>query len=121
MADKRRPMGSLETEVLRFLWSSPEAMTPAEVCEGLETDLAYTTIMTILTRLWEKGLVERTRSGRAYAYRPVVTESEHAAQRMAAVLEGTQDREGALSTFIGSLSKREARVLRKLINDDRAR
>lgn len=115
MVEQRRPMGALEAEVLRFLWASEDAVTPAEVCEGLDTDLAYTTIMTILTRLWEKGLVDRTRAGRAYAYRPLLTESEYAAQRMSAVLEATDDREGALSTFIGSLSKREARLLRRLV------
>jgi predicted transcriptional regulator len=117
MVDQRRPMGSLEADVLRYLWSCDTAVTPAEVCDGLETDLAYTTIMTILTRLWEKDLVDRTRTGRAYAYRPTLTESEYAARRMSAVLEATDDREGALSTFIGSLSKREARLLRRLVGD----
>jgi predicted transcriptional regulator len=112
-------MGALETDVLRVLWASDRPLTPADVGDALGTDLAYTTVMTILTRLWDKGLVERERSGRAYAYRPLVTESEHAARRMQAVLAATEDREAALSTFVGSLSRREARMVRKLMGDTR--
>ncbi len=115
MAEQRRPMGSLEADVLRCLWAHDSGLTPAEVGEWLGTDLAYTTIMTILTRLWDKGVVDRERSGRAYAYRPTVTESEYAARRMEAVLAATGDREGALSTFVGSLSRREARIVRRLM------
>lgn len=115
--NQRRPMGALEAEVLRFLWARPNPATPAEVCDGMNTDLAYTTILTILTRLWEKELVDRVRSGRAYAYQPSISESEYAARRMAAVLEGTSDREGALSTFVGALSKREAKLLRRLVGE----
>jgi predicted transcriptional regulator len=119
MAEQRRPMGSLEAEVLRLLWTQDSALTPAEVCEGLDTDLAYTTITTILTRLSEKGLVKRERSGRGYVYQPTLTESEHAAHRMEAVLATTEDREGALSTFVGSLSRRDARIVRRLMGEQR--
>ncbi len=119
MTSQRRPMGALETDVLRCLWASASALTPAEVCESLGTGLAYTTIMTILTRLWDKGLVERDRAGRAYAYRPTVSESEYAARRMEAVLATTEDREAALSTFVGSLSRREARMVRRQMGERR--
>lgn len=119
MTPQRRPMGALETDVLRCLWASESALTPADVCETLGTGLAYTTVMTILTRLWDKGLVERDRPGRAYAYRPTVSESEYAARRMEAVLAATEDREAALSTFVGSLSRREARMVRRLMGEPR--
>lgn len=117
MANQRRPMGSLEADVLRCLWATDDALTPADVCRQLNTDLAYTTIMTILTRLWDKGLVGRERSGRAFRYRPILTESEYAARRMEAALATTEDREAALSTFVGSLSRREVRMVRKLMGD----
>ena len=73
-------MGSLEAEVLKFLWSQDHAATPGEVLEGLGSGLAYTTVMTILTRLWSKQLVFRDRDGRAYAYRPALSEAEFAAR-----------------------------------------
>ena len=65
---ERRPMGALEAEVLDVLWHADGPVTPADVRTAMGTDLAYTTVMTILVRLWEKGLTERTKQGRAYAY-----------------------------------------------------
>jgi predicted transcriptional regulator len=120
VTEQRRPMGSLEADVLRCLWANDGAMTPAEVSAALGTDLAYTTIMTILTRLWDKELVGRERSGRAYAYLPTLTESEYAARRLVAVLASTDDRDGALSTFVGGLSRREARLVQKLLGGKKA-
>jgi len=110
-------MGALESSVLACLWQADAALTPGEVLEAIEDAPAYTTIMTILTRLWQKGLVDRELRGRAFAYRPLVGESELAARRMRATLEATSDRRGALSHFVGSLSKREERALRKILNE----
>jgi predicted transcriptional regulator len=109
-------MGALEHEVLSQLWITAEAATPAEVLEALDTDLAYTTIMTILSRLWQKGLVTRERRGRAYAYAPSVSEAEFIAQRMQAALDAASDRKAALTGFARSLSPREAQALRKLLD-----
>ncbi len=112
---RRRAMGELESEVLALLWAAKRALTPGEVLEQLDSDLAYTTAMTILTRLWQKGLVDREQQGRAFAYRPVMSEAELAAQRMHATLDRTNDREAALSRFVGTLSKKEERALRRIL------
>lgn len=111
----RRPTGSLEAEVLAALWASEDRATPGEVHGAMGEGLAYTTVMTILTRLWKKGLVERERRGRAYAYRPIVSEAELAAQRMRTQLDGVGDREAVLSTFVGKLGKRDAQALRRIL------
>lgn len=116
-APERRAMGALETEVLSALWSLPDGGTAGEVCEAMHTDLAYTTVMTILTRLWQKDLVDRTREGRAFRYRPKLSEAELAAQRMQALLTSAGDRKAALSQFVGSLTARDARVLRRALDD----
>ncbi len=113
---RRRAMGELEGDVLTLLWAAQAPLTPGDVLERLDAGIAYTTAMTILTRLWQKGMVEREPRGRAYAYRPVVTEAEFAAQRMQATLERTSDREGALSRFVGSLSDRDERTLREIVD-----
>src|SRR5207237_6914267 len=78
---RRRAMGALEAEVLPALWSLGDPATPADVHARLN-GLAYSTVVTTLTRLFEKGLLERTRVGRAYAYVPLVSEAELIAQRM---------------------------------------
>lgn len=114
---ERRAMGALEAAVLSCLWSVRSPMTPGEVVEALADPPAYTTIMTILTRLWQKGLVTRQPRGRAFEYRPSLTESELAAQRMRATLLAASDRQDALSHFVGALSKREERALRKILDD----
>jgi len=80
------------------------------------SDLAYTTVMTILSRLWKKGLVERQRQGRAYAYRPLLSEADLAARRMQAQLDRTRDREAALSRFVDSLPRRDERALRRILH-----
>ena len=48
---ERRPMGSLENEVLGELWALRAPATAAEVLNALGSDLAYNTVQTILTRL----------------------------------------------------------------------
>ena len=60
--------GELEARVMDVLWEHGAAMTPRDVHEVITTSrrqLAYTTVMTILVRLWEKGMLEREPRGRA--------------------------------------------------------
>lgn len=111
----RRAMGELESEVLGHLWTVGRPVTPAEVRDALASDLAYTTVMTILARLWDKGLVHRERSGRAYAYSPRVSEAELAARRMRDTLDRTTDHEQALARFVDGLSAHDARALRRIL------
>ena len=73
--------------------------------------------MTILSRLWQKGLAERTKQGRAYAYVAIVSESDLAASRMRDALVGTSDRTATMSRFVDGLNKREAAALRALLGE----
>jgi len=114
---RRRAQGTLEAEVLAVMWAADDAMTPAEVRAAMGTDLAYTTIMTIQTRLLDKGLVERERRGRAFAYRPTVTEAELAARRMSQALIAASDREAVLGRFVDELSVKEAQALRRVLDE----
>ncbi len=113
----RRPMGSLENAVLQELWARPNGATPSEVLDALAEDLAYTTVMTVLTRLWTKDLVDRERRGRAYAYVAKVSEADLAASRMHDTLRRVKDRQAALGRFVGTLSRRDEKALRRLLDD----
>ena len=115
--NERRPLGGLEQEVLKQLWKADEPLAPGEVLAKLPGELAYSTVMTILTRLWEKGLAKRERRGRAYTYSPVVSEAELTARRMRAQLARAVDREAALSRFVTTLTKREERILRRIMSE----
>ncbi len=114
---ERRAMGALETAVLQQLWERPGGATPAEVRDALGAELAYSTVMTILTRLWGKGLVDREHRGRAYAYRALFSEADLAAKRMHDTLRSVKNRPAALSRFVGTLSRRDETALRRLLDD----
>lgn len=115
---ERRATGELESDVMEQLWRSDRALTPAEVQSRLPGDaLAYTTIMTILTRLWRKGMVTRVRQGRAYAYQPVLAKADFLAERMRGELARMHDRKEVLSRFVDRLSIKDAEALRGLLED----
>jgi len=115
VANSRRPMGALEAEVLDVLWRADGPLTPAEVLAQLGDDLAYTTVMTTLTRLWQKELAERVKAGRAYAYRPTVTEAQFAASRMQVELSKSSDRLATMSQFVGGLDAADVQRLLELL------
>jgi predicted transcriptional regulator len=111
----RRAAGQLEADVLATLWRADAAMTPGQVRDQLGTTLAYTTVMTILARLHEKGSVTRARAGRAYAYRPAFDQAEFAATQMREVLDAGHDREAVLASFVGTLNSDDEKTLTALL------
>ena len=60
-----------ELDIMAVLWENGAA-TVAEVRDALPDDLAYTTVLTILRTLEEKGYVTHDEEGRAHRYRPLV-------------------------------------------------
>lgn len=102
--------------MLAALWSADHALTAGDVQECLGSDLAYNTVLTILSRLHDKGLVYREKVGRAFSYRPSPAHAEMAARQMRTALErGSPDREAVLQRFVDSLSPTEGRVLGRLL------
>lgn len=72
MTSKLLEVGPLELEVLGLL-NSEEARSVADIQKSLKSaghDLAYTTVMTVLVRLHNKGLVVRQKQGRQFFYSP---------------------------------------------------
>jgi predicted transcriptional regulator len=114
----RREAGELESEILAALWASSQPMAPGDVLKELGGALAYTTVMTTLARLFEKGLVARRRSGRSYSYSPSVREADLAARRFRTMLDRGHDRDAVLQGFVGELSPDEERALRTLLSDE---
>lgn len=115
---RRRPDGVLEREILAVLWAADDALLPAQIRDRIPSELAYTSVATVLGRLRKKGLVKRARAGRAFAYRPAVSEAELAVRRMSEVLDGATDRGTVLAGFVGSLNDKEAKALRSLLEKD---
>ena len=116
---RRRP-GALEEDVLGVLSAASEPLTPQQVLDELPGPLAYTTVMTTLTRLTAKGALTRTpTSGRAFAYALAGTADEVpaalTARRMTRLLEGGPDRAGTLARFVAELSADDERLLSELL------
>jgi predicted transcriptional regulator len=110
-------MGGLEAMVMDALWDRRGWLTPGEVHEVLapHRSLAYTTVMTILVRLWQKGRLERQRDGRAYAYRALQSREEHAAARMQELLTKVGDRPTTLAYFLDALPPKDRAQLRRML------
>ncbi len=81
-------LAPLELDCMNTLWPAGEA-TVREIRDRLAERLprAYTTIMTIMDRLAQKGVVTRRRAGRAYIYRPNLTAEAARAQALGQVVQ----------------------------------
>ena len=99
-------LGPLETEVMARLWKRRSA-TVRDIVEDLARtrELAYTTVMTIMVRLHDKGLLERTREGKTYVYRPAHTRDEHRARLSRDLARGlvAEFGDAALAAFTRSM------------------
>ncbi|MGN6742310.1 MAG: BlaI/MecI/CopY family transcriptional regulator [Amnibacterium sp.] len=114
----RRRHGSLEAQVLQHLQEAGAPRTATDVrawLNGGADGLAYTTVVTVLSRLHEKGLLDRVKQGRSFAYVAVADEARLTARRLKSVLEHGPDPEAVLTHFVGDLSPRDAALLRRLI------
>jgi predicted transcriptional regulator len=116
----RRAAGTLEAEVLGILRDAGSPLSPGDVREqitaGQEPELSYSTIVTIMSRLHDKGLLARQRSGRGFVY-TALDEASVAASRMRLALGSQADHDAVLSRFVSGLSGRDARLLRSLLAD----
>jgi predicted transcriptional regulator len=113
----RSLLGSLESKIMQIVWQQPDRFVPVrEVLNQLDGGLAYTTVMTVMNRLFEKGLLRRRREGRAWSYRPAMSREAYAASTMAEALAVAEDRTAALLHFIADLDPAEANALRRLLD-----
>lgn len=126
MAPRRRRasaqhlLGPLEYEVLSILWGSSPASV-GDVRERLnaprDDELAYTTVMTVLSRLHDKGLLDREKQGRGFDYVPMFTEPELVEHLGRQEIDGLLERFGrvAVSQFAQALRDSDPELLRRLV------
>jgi predicted transcriptional regulator len=121
--ERGRPRGGLEHEVLACLAAADHPLPPGEVQAGLGGRLAYTTVMTTLSRLHAKGAITREQAGRGYVYSlkggPADAQSSMTAHRMLRLLETGGDRAGVLSRFVADLSAADEQLLTELLAEGR--
>src|SRR5258706_16243585 len=116
------PLHELESEVMEELWASGEAPVRT-VMEALNRhpskQRAYTTYMTIMSRLHKKGMLVRRREGKTDFYAPAFDRDEYMRLRAGAEVEGLVAQFGdvALSHFaqqMASLDPARRRALQRL-------
>jgi len=109
-----------ELDVMSVLWDAGPA-TVAEVRERIADDLAYTTVLTILRTLEQKGYVSHAEDGRAHRYKPLVkreTAGRTALRRLVEkVFDGSPELLMTQLVSDENLSDKELRRLRKLLAD----
>ena len=100
----------LEAEIMDEVWRGDGETTVKLVMEALNRKAkpprAYTTYMTVMRRLNDKGLLDRTRTGRQDTYVPRLSREEYQELRAGAEVRGLVDEFGdvALADFAKSLS-----------------
>ena len=107
-----------ELAVMSVLWRLGSA-TVSDVRDALDEDLAYTSVLSALQTLEEKGFVRHEAEGRAYRYFPSV-EAEHAggsalARVRDAIFAGSVERMFAQLVADKKLSRKELERMRELI------
>ncbi|WP_441246911.1 BlaI/MecI/CopY family transcriptional regulator [Kitasatospora sp. McL0602] len=113
---RKRGQGELENQVLAVLGEAPGPVTASWVQERHGGDLAYTTVMTILSRLLAKQAVSRGRDGRSYVWSAASDAAGLTARRMRRLLDTETDRASALVSFVSALSQEDEQVLRALLD-----
>jgi predicted transcriptional regulator len=113
-----RPLGELEAAILMTLWSSSAKLSVREVLGRIKRRpaLAYTTVMTVLDRLYSKGLVAREKKGKAFLYWPCMSKESWLGVSAARVLtqaDSPPDR-AVLMAFLDSAEEADPGLIARL-------
>ncbi|MCX4692608.1 BlaI/MecI/CopY family transcriptional regulator [Streptomyces sp. NBC_01408] len=112
-----RPLGDLEDAVMTRVWQWNRPVTVREVLEDLqqERSIAYTTVMTVMDNLHQKGWVRREAEGRAYRYTAVSTRAAYSAALMNEAWSTSDNPAAALVAFFGMMSAEQREALRDAV------
>ena len=120
-----KQLGPLELRMLEALWTKGSA-TVRELIEGGYEELAYTTVMTTLDRLFKKGLLTRSEEGRAFRYSARLSREdlhrEAAGNALRQLLDANPASSLPLSFLVEILSERDRKLLddlQKLVEEKR--
>jgi predicted transcriptional regulator len=106
---RSNPLGNLETDVMGVVWELGRASVQ-DVKDNLEPHrkLAYTTVMTVMSRLAEKGMLKRQKEGRAYVYTPAASREKVAGSLLRSMVNQLYD--GATGRAVAQLLDTDAKV-----------
>ena len=112
-------LGELESEVMEIVWQSQHPISVRDVTEILQKKrkIAYTTVMTIMGRLTEKGLLRCKTAEKAYIYQPSYSKDKFLTRISRQIIKNfiTNFGDVAVAYFVNELEKIPAKKRRKLI------
>ena len=116
----QRERGALGTSVMNALWDSPDGATGNEIRDAIaEPRPALTTVLTVLDRLRDKGLVRRDKNdGRGYRYFATTPRDKTIVESMVRSLTESTDRSLTLLNFAGNLTDADREILRRALDAD---
>ncbi len=99
------------------VWQWNRPVTVREVLEDLqrERSIAYTTVMTVMDNLHQKGWVRREVDGRAYRYTAVSTRAAYSAALMNEAWSRSDNPAAALVAFFGMMSAEQREALQDAV------
>lgn len=119
MSKRGRQQGELETQVMDALWGANGSLTSQEILDRINQDsgeLALTTILTVLSRLVDKGMVTRSSgTGRSLNFTAVETRERHSANLMLKLLGDTENPALTFAQFTKSLTPKQLAALRETL------
>ena len=118
-------LGDLESEIMNVVWQSHEPVSVQFVTDvlKLKRKIAYTTVMTVMSRLAEKGLLKRKEKGRAFLYHANVSKQAFLTRMTKQILKNfvTYFGEDSAAHFVEELEKlpidRKYKMFKKLKNE----
>ena len=112
-------LGELELDIMEIIWQSSGPISVRIVTQILQKKrkIAYTTVMTIMGRLTDKGLLKRTQSGKAYTYRSVYSKEKFLTRVSRQIIKNFIANFGdtAVAHFVNELEKMPIKRKAKLI------
>ena len=122
MADAMRTLPDAELEVMQAIWACEEPVTRAAISAILDRThpMAPTTLLTVLSRLADKGFVRIEKTGRSAEYRPLVAKEDYLArqgQKFYDQLCGKSIPAFAAALCASGLSAEELAELRELLKE----
>jgi predicted transcriptional regulator len=108
---------------MSVVWNRDAGVTVRDVHDeiGDRRRVAYTTVMTVMDRLWKKRVLTRSREGRAYLYRARESREEHVEGLVREALRSLRDRSGVLQRFVDSVDVSDLAELERIVRSARRR
>lgn len=116
---QNKVLGELETEIMDIVWLHKKAISVKEVAETIrkKRKIAYTTAMTIMARLVNKGVLVRRLQGVSYLYKPKVSKDQFLAKTVHGIFSSVVSTLGeeVLTHFIKEIENIDPEKRRQLL------